>query len=181
MPFTPFHMGAAMVVKPLAANRFSVIAFGIAQIAMDIEPGIGMVRGASVLHGPSHTIIGALLIAGLVCFITPWMMRWMLRRWNQELRFHRLTWLIEDETISKQALAVGALWGTLSHIFLDCLMHDDIHPLAPFSQSNPLLHLVSQAKCILRLESRNFAWLPFDSQNRAVVGIQTFWYFFPES
>jgi hypothetical protein len=143
MPFTPFHMGAAMVVKPIAVRKFSVIAFGLAQIIIDVEPGIGMLQGASVLHGPSHTVLGALLIAGLTYLITPWLSQLMLLRWNQELRFHKLTWLVEKETVNSGAIAVGALYGTFSHLLLDSLMHDDIQPLAPFSQANPLLHIVS--------------------------------------
>jgi membrane-bound metal-dependent hydrolase YbcI (DUF457 family) len=67
----------------------------------------------------------------------------MLLRWNQELRFHKLAWLVETETVNRVALAAGALYGTFSHLILDSLMHDDIHPLAPFSQANPLLHIVS--------------------------------------
>lgn len=65
MPFTPFHMGAALIVKPGLNRTFSVITFGLAQVAMDIEPGVGMLTGADVLHGPTHTILGALVIAYL--------------------------------------------------------------------------------------------------------------------
>jgi hypothetical protein len=42
MPFTPFHMGAALIVKPVTDLRFSLLTFTVAQVAMDIEPGIAM-------------------------------------------------------------------------------------------------------------------------------------------
>jgi len=58
MPFTPFHMSAAMLIKPTAGTRFSIIAFGLAQILIDIEPGIRMLIGSDLLHGPSHTLSG---------------------------------------------------------------------------------------------------------------------------
>lgn len=132
-----------MLVKPAASTRFSVIAFGLAQIAMDIDPGIGMLRGAPELHGPSHTIIGAVFIAWLVYLITPWCSKWILNRWNQELRFHKLEWLTEPTHVGRAAIAFGALFGTLSHILLDSLMHDDIKPFAPFSDANPLLRWVA--------------------------------------
>jgi hypothetical protein len=32
MPFTPFHMGAALMVKPGLNRHFSVITFGITQV-----------------------------------------------------------------------------------------------------------------------------------------------------
>jgi membrane-bound metal-dependent hydrolase YbcI (DUF457 family) len=43
----------------------------------------------------------------------------------------------------QEAVTVGAFFGSLSHVALDSLMHHDIHPLAPFSQANPLMGLVS--------------------------------------
>ena len=143
MPFTPFHMGAAMLLKPGAGSRFSVIAFGFAQIAMDIEPGIGMLRGSDVLHGPSHTILGAVLIAVAVAVSSPWLVSRIVRRWNQEVRHHKLDWLAESEHVSRAAVVTGAFFGTLSHLVLDSLMHHDIRPLAPFSNANPLIGIVS--------------------------------------
>lgn len=143
MPFTPFHMGVAMVVKPSSGAGFSVIAFGLAQVAIDVEPGIGMVRGSDVLHGPSHTIVGALLIAAFVAMISPWVAGGVVRRWNQEVRGFKLGWLTEVEHLSWTASISGALFGTLSHLVLDSLMHHDIHPLQPFTNANPLIGLVS--------------------------------------
>lgn len=143
MPFTPLHMGAALIVKPAAKRHLSLLTFAVAQIAMDIEPGIGMLVGAQVLHGPSHTVWGALLIACLVVWIAPWICDPILRRYNREVRHYRQDWLVEPEPINKAAVLAGALFGTLSHIGLDSLMHHDIHPLAPFSSANPLLDLVS--------------------------------------
>ena len=80
MPFTPFHMGAALIVKPATGNRFSLLTFGIAQIAMDIEPGVGMLFDRSVLHGPTHTVLGALVIAALTAWMAPWLSRPILKR-----------------------------------------------------------------------------------------------------
>jgi len=42
-------MGAALISKPLCNSHFSLITFGIAQIIMDLEPGIGMLTGAELL------------------------------------------------------------------------------------------------------------------------------------
>ena len=38
MPFTPFHMGAAVLLKPMVPVRFSVLVFGVSQVAIDIGP-----------------------------------------------------------------------------------------------------------------------------------------------
>ncbi len=143
MPFTPFHMGAALIVKPGLNRHFSLITFGIAQVAMDIEPGVGMLTGADVLHGPTHTILGALVIAYLVMLIAPSVCSYLLKKWNREVIHHKLPWLVQSEAVRKSAVIVGAFFGTLSHVFLDSLMHLDIHPLLPFSRANPLIGLVS--------------------------------------
>jgi hypothetical protein len=143
MPFTPFHMGAAMVIKPTAGTRFSIIAFGLAQILIDIEPGIRMLIGSDLLHGPSHTIIGAILIAAVASLVAPWFASKIVERWNHEVRYHKLGWLTEQEHTSKSSAIFGAFFGTFSHLALDSLMHHDIHPLEPFSNANPLIGLVT--------------------------------------
>lgn len=142
MPFTPFHMGAALIVKPGLNKHFSVITFGIAQVAMDIEPGIGMLIGAEVLHGPSHTIVGALIIALLVILVAPCICNFILRRWNREVEHYNLPWLVEAWPVSKAAVIFGAFFGTLSHVLLDSLMHHDMRPLFPFLDANPLIGLI---------------------------------------
>lgn len=142
MPFTPFHMGPGMALKSVAGNRFSLITFGAAQVAMDIEPGVGMLRGAAVLHGWSHTYLGAAAIGAAVLLCRP-ACNWILHRWNAELRHHRLNWVVSPEPIAWLPAAVGAFAGTLSHVALDSLMHFDIRPSAPFSDANSLLGLIS--------------------------------------
>ena len=136
-------MGAALIVKPGLNRTFSVITFGLAQVAMDIEPGVGMLTGADVLHGPTHTILGALVIAYLVMLIAPSVCNYLLKKWNKEITYHRLPWLVQPETTSKTAVTMGAFFGTLSHVVLDSLMHHDIQPFMPFSPANPLEGLVS--------------------------------------
>ena len=136
-------MGAAMIVKPAFRRHFSLLVFGIAQVAMDIEPMIGMISDWDVLHGPSHTIIGALLIAALVAWLAPPLCNFILFKFNQEVAHHSVAWLQEPYPIARTAALTGAFFGTLSHLILDSLMHHDIHPLAPFSNANPLTDCVS--------------------------------------
>ena len=136
-------MGAALIAKPGLNQKFSIITFGIAQIAMDIEPGIGMLTDANVLHGPTHTILGALIIACLVMYIAPGICSFLLSKWNKEVKHYGLYWLEQPVATTQTAVAVGAFFGTLSHVALDSLMHHDMQPLLPFSKSNPLIGLVS--------------------------------------
>jgi len=143
LPFTPFHMGAALLVKPALDRRFSVISFGIAQVAMDIEPGIRMALGTDVFHGPTHTIFGALIMALLMMLIAPRICNYLLAKWNKEVIYYKQPWLVYSGAVSRIAVIGGAFFGTLSHVLLGSLMHHDIHPLNPFSQANPLMGLVT--------------------------------------
>jgi len=99
LPFTPFHMGPALALKAVSGRYFSVLVFGIAQIAMDIEPLIGMILNADVLHGWSHTYVGATVIGILVTFAAPPSARLILRRWNSELERHGVGWFGSSPTM----------------------------------------------------------------------------------
>lgn len=143
MPFTPLHMGPGLAIKALAGRRFSVLAFGIAQVAMDIEPLVGSVRGSAVLHGPIHSYLAALVVAIIAATISPPICRPILRRWNRELSFYRLAWLVEPESFAPLPVIAGAFVGTFSHVMLDSIMHSDISPFAPWSDANALLGLIS--------------------------------------
>ena len=143
MPFTPIHMGPALAIKALCGRYFSVLSFGISQIAMDIEPLVRMLWCAEVVHGPSHTYLAAILIAFAVVFISPPLCRLILRRWNRELAFHQLSWLAEDARLTRVPIIAGAFSGTISHVALDSIMHSDMMPLAPWSIANGLLGVIS--------------------------------------
>jgi len=143
LPFTPFHMGAALIAKPALNRNFSVITFGIAQVAMDIEPSVGLMICADALHGPTHTILGALVIAYLVMLVSPSICSFLLTKWNNEVIHYKWPRLVQSEAVPKTAVIIGALFGTLSHVALDSLMHHDIRPLLPFSTANPLMGLVT--------------------------------------
>lgn len=143
VPFTPFHMGPALALKALAGRHFSVLSFGIAQVAIDLEPLVGMIRDADVLHGWSHSYAGATLIAIGVAILSPPACRLILARWNGELDRHGLAWLRSHSTIGRVPVATGAFVGTYSHVALDSFMHADMSPLSPWSKSNDLLGALS--------------------------------------
>lgn len=143
MPFTPFHMGAALVLKPAARRHFSLFAFGVAQIVMDMEPLLGMQLGWERLHGWTHTILGALLLAPLAVLLTRLLYPPIARWWNRHMQAHRLQWLGMPLPLVSKAVWLGAVIGTLSHVLLDALMHTDLTPFAPFSSANPVLGWVS--------------------------------------
>ena len=131
MPFTPFHLGAGAVFKAAGGRHVSFMVFGGAQVLMDIEPLIGLIRNSPVLHGYTHTLAGALLI-GVVAGVIGRPVSAQVLRWLA-IAHERLTW---------RAAFAGALLGTFSHIMLDAVMHADINPWWPIMHGNGWLQLV---------------------------------------
>ena len=131
MPFTPFHLGPGALFKAVGGRRFSFVVFGGAQVLMDLEPLVGMLRGSDVLHGYTHTLAGALAIGVLAGAIGRPVSLFVLRRAG-----------IAHVPFSWGASFAGGLVGTLSHIALDALMHADQRPWWPLSDANPWLYSV---------------------------------------
>jgi hypothetical protein len=145
MPFTPFHMGPALAVKAFGGPRFSLLVFGLSQIAMDIEPLARLLRGDRIVHGVTHTYVGATAIAGLGVLIFKPLSELLLRLWNVIFDHHWTRTLRVTDRISWTTAVVTAFLGTWSHIFLDGLMHGDMQPWWPFAEGNSSLGLVSRA------------------------------------
>ena len=132
MPFTPVHLGPGTLLKACLGAHFSFVVFGGAQVLTDIEPLIQMMRGASVLHGHSHSIGGAVVIGIIATGLGKPIGEWFLRLIQ-----------VKEPHISWAASATGAFLGTFSHILIDGIMHSDMAPWSPFTTNNHLLGLVS--------------------------------------
>lgn len=142
MPFTPFHMGPGIMVKALTGHYFSLTVFGFSQIVIDIEPLVRILRGDEVIHGFSHTYVGALIIGLFSLLAGKPFCEWVVNIWNQLTGFKFLLWLQVQTRLSWFAATTGAFIGTFSHVLLDSIMHSDMHPLSPFSYENGLLNLM---------------------------------------
>lgn len=141
MPFTPFHMGPGTAIKAVAGRHFSLTVFGLAQVLIDLEPLVRMLRHDAVLHGFSHTYLGALLLAAVAATVGKPLFGWLLWHWNVAARRARAEWASLHATIAWRVAWGSALIGTLSHVWLDSFMHHDLHPWSPLSQANGLLGL----------------------------------------
>jgi hypothetical protein len=143
VPFTPFHLGPACAVKAVAGGAFSLTVFGFAQVAMDVEPLVHLLRGEGVVHGYSHTYLGATLVGVFVVLAGRPLCQWLLNGWRPDPADRFLTWLRGPGRISWPAAAGAAFLGTYSHVLLDSMIHADVRPFAPFGEGNPLQGLVS--------------------------------------
>lgn len=134
MPFTPLHMGPGLLIKALLQTSFSLMIFGWTQILMDLQPLIVMITGQGHLHGFSHTLIGALLIAALAVITGVGLCNRLLRGYGGAEQGLRIGWPVAT---------LSALIGSGSHVLLDAIMHADLQPWAPMNVDNPLLGWIS--------------------------------------
>ena len=96
-----------------------------------------------MLHGFTHTYLGATVIALVSVVVGRPVCQFLLRYWNPDPSSQFLNWLPAPKAISWSAAIVGAFVGTYSHVFLDSIMHSDMHPFAPLLEDNALLHVIS--------------------------------------
>lgn len=143
MPFTPFHMGPGLLIKSITPKNFSLMVFGVSQVAMDTEVLFHMSRRDQILHGYSHTYVGATVVAIISILIGRPICQFLLNRWipSDDSTFEK--WLRGPQKISWIAAISGAFLGVYSHVFLDSIMHFDLSPLLPWSKENALLGLIS--------------------------------------
>ena len=132
MPFTPFHLGPGALFKGVGGERFSFMVFGGSQVLIDLEPAYRMSVGDPILHGPSHTLAGALVIGIIATLIGKPISEVALRLINYPRP--KMNWI---------AAANGAFCVTFSHLFFDAIVHADMMPWASISDSNGLLFSLS--------------------------------------
>ena len=138
MPFTPFHMGPGIFIKSLLQSGFSLMVFGWAQIVMDLQPLVVILRGQGQLHGVSHTYMGATLLGVVAALTGKYLSEFGLRILSiAKINPIKITWPV---TIA------SAFIGTYSHVILDSIMHGDMEPFYPLSVENRLLEVLSYAE-----------------------------------
>ena len=136
MPATPFHLGPGVLIKAAAPRQFSMAAYSLAQVVIDVESGYYMLRGEYPVHRQAHTfLLGGLI--GLLCGL-------IVSRVGG--------WWARPRDVVPEALAaefrmpvavVSGIFGGIFHSVLDGIMHADIRPFRPFTDANPLYGLVS--------------------------------------
>jgi hypothetical protein len=130
MPVTPFHFGPGAAVHALAPTRVSFIAFCVANVLIDVESGYNLLMAHDRLHAFLHTYVGASLIVLAVPALHG-LLRAAAEHW-------RLPNLFAWRELTRGQVIFGAALGGYSHVLLDSVMHADMTPLAPFTNSNYL-------------------------------------------
>lgn len=141
MPVTPFHLGAALPLKPFAGARFSLSVFVLTQVGIDLESGYNLLLDRWPVHARLHTLPGALGVAVVAVLAGPPVLsrlhRWLAAGLRSEPRVP--AWIVAELTdVTWPGALTGALFGAVSHVVLDGMMHPEMKPLWPAAPGNPL-------------------------------------------
>ena len=136
MPATPFHFGPGLLIKAAAPHQFSMAAYSLAQVVIDVESGYYLLKGAYPVHRGAHTVfLGGLI--GLLCGL-------IVSKAGE--------WVARPRDVIPEALGaeyrlpiavISGIFGGVFHSVLDGVMHLDMRPFRPFTDANPLYELVS--------------------------------------
>ncbi|MFC7139361.1 hypothetical protein ACFQMA_05850 [Halosimplex aquaticum] len=134
MPFTPFHLGPALLIGVLCLRWLDLPTFLAASVLVDARTTLvffGYLDGP--LHGPLHTLLGATVLAGvLTAAAAP------LRPSLDPV----LDWAGLPQSTALGRIAAAALGGCWLHVLLDATLYTDVFPFAPVSTANPLFGAV---------------------------------------
>lgn len=132
MPLTPFHFGPGTLAKAIAPKKFSLRAFILVQIVIDIETAWNIFFGGDRLHTYLHTYVGSLLaIAISVSLIFLFNLKHhLLRKLRCYSAFSKFTYF---------STLTGLVFGAWSHVYIDSIMHADMLPYWPMSELHPQL------------------------------------------
>ena len=132
MPFTPFHLGPALILGLPLRRNIHLPTFLVASIIIDLEPLAVLVFGiySYPLHGYLHTILSAVIIGILLGYIMYKLEVILEPLWN----IIQLKPRVDMET---GAYSLAGITGVLLHVLLDSPLYSDIKPLYPLP-INPL-------------------------------------------
>ncbi len=144
MPITPFHIIAAAPIKAIIPRYFSWSIFTLTNIFIDLEPITYFIFTGIPSHKFFHSILGATLIALVCAFYFRKLCENYITKWNKNLHSIDRKWLeIKNPKIGLFEGIAGGLIGAWSHLILDSMMHQDIKPLWPISNLNPILGIIA--------------------------------------
>ena len=143
MPFTPFHLGPAAAIKVFAGGYFSFMLFGFTQVIIDLESLYYLIQKEWPVHRFLHTYVGATTVLIFSYFVGKPICEFFLKAWNTVLSPKPAHLLYINPKITRVAALSGTTIGVYSHVLLDSIMHSDITPFSPFTDTNSMLNTIT--------------------------------------
>lgn len=124
MPFTPFHLGPALLFGLVFFSYLDFPTFLVANVIVDIEPLMILALGLDLpLHGFFHSFLGGTIVSLFLAFAMINVGKFL----KPPLSFFRL-----EQTQHVTNVFAAALSGVYLHIILDARLYMDIKPFYPF-------------------------------------------------
>jgi hypothetical protein len=136
MPATPFHFGPGLLIKAAAPRQFSMAAYSLTQVVIDIESGYYLLHKDFPIHREMHTFALGGLIGVLCGLVVSRIGAWLARP----------RYVVGEALAAEYRLSIAVMsgfFGGLLHPILDGIIYSDIRPFKPFSAANPLYGLAS--------------------------------------
>jgi membrane-bound metal-dependent hydrolase YbcI (DUF457 family) len=120
IPFTPFHLGPALLLGEVSEKRINMAAIMLGSIIVDVRAAYCLCTGCLPLHGPLHTYLGATLLA-LPVIIGIHYLGNPLAKLTSRLRLR--------QDCSLASITTGSIIGTWVHVLLDSFLYTEMSPL----------------------------------------------------
>jgi membrane-bound metal-dependent hydrolase YbcI (DUF457 family) len=134
MPFTPYHVGPALLVALLLYPLLDIPTFLIANLILDLEPlavALGLVNGP--MHGVFHSITVGTFVGIILAFLLDY-----FRKYTKPIQFGRRL----PQNPNLKDLVLSSVIGVWFHVFLDAFIYSDLNLFYPIKW-NPVLGLIS--------------------------------------
>lgn len=134
MPFTPFHLGPALLVSLPLFSYVDLPSIIVSSVIVDLEPlSVIVLRLPGPLHGFFHTYLAGTLLAMLAAILV-YLLRGLLNGTLMPLNLQQKSPFVR--------IIYSSLAGVYSHVLLDSFLYEEMTPLYPLSV-NPVLGVVS--------------------------------------
>jgi len=134
MPFTPFHFGPSGFVGLIFRKWIDIPVFVLANVAMDLEPGIVLLFGLDYpAHSLCHTFLFGTVIGlawGLLAYPMSGLFGWLMRLFALSYK------------TSLPRMLLSSVLGVWLHVLLDSFCWPDVKPFWPLRR-NPFLDLLT--------------------------------------
>lgn len=129
MPFTPLHLGPALLIGILLLRYLDLPTFLVASIVVDVEPFFVIITGISYpLHGLLHTFLGGTAVA--IAFMAA-----MVHFRGASSKASGAFGIEQRSTV--KMVAAASFLGVYTHLLLDAPLYSEMMPLYPM-MLNPL-------------------------------------------
>jgi hypothetical protein len=125
-------------------RHFGFIAFAATQVVIDVETLYHLVRRNWPVHRTLHTYIGASVVGAVVGGAAFGFGELLIKWWNRGEPAGGPE-IANPKSFRRNAALFGGMFGGISHVLLDSIMHQDIQPLWPFTKANEMLGAISLA------------------------------------